>query len=89
MKNNPEEAIDMMTNFSEAKTSQTFEEWEKLFIYLLVKYVDGNIKCEENGRFVTNGDDIRQPAFPDQPEYPESWYRVIIDDCGDNIAVPK
>lgn len=86
---NPEEAIDMMTNFSEAKTSQTFEEWEKLFIYLLVKYVDGNIKCEENGRFVTNGDDIRQPAFPDQPEYPESWYRVIIDDCGDNIAVPK
>lgn len=87
--NNPEEAIAMMTNFSEAKTSQTFEEWEKLFIYLLVKYVDGNIKCEENGRFVTNGDDIRQPAFPDQPEYPESWYRVIIDDCGDNIAVPK
>lgn len=87
--NNPEEAIAMMTNFSEAKTSQTFEEWEKLFIYLLVKYVDGNIKCEENGRFVTNGDDIRQPAFPDQPEYPENWYRVIIDDCGDNIAVPK
>lgn len=87
--NNPGEAIAMMTNFSEAKTSQTFEEWEKLFIYLLVKYVDGNIKCEENGRFVTNGDDIRQPAFPDQPEYPENWYRVIIDDCGDNIAVPK
>ena len=56
-----------------------------MFVYLLVKYMDGNVKYEKDGQFETNGIDAKQAKFPMQPEYPEKWYRAIVNDCGDNI----
>jgi hypothetical protein len=61
------------------------DEWNRLFEYLLVKYHDGNIKKEENGKFITNGNEKPQVVFPEQLKYPEKWYRMIIQDCGNNI----
>ncbi|MGI6717874.1 MAG: dipeptidase [Bacteroidales bacterium] len=84
---NPNKAVAMMNTFCANKSEETFNEWKDLFIYLTVKYIDGNIKKEENGVFINNGYDARQPAFPDQPEYRKEWYKVIVDDCGDNIKV--
>jgi hypothetical protein len=51
----------------------------------LVKYHDGNIKKEENGKFITNGNEKPQVVFPEQPRYPDYWYRMIVNDCGPNI----
>ena len=56
-----------------------------VFIYLLVKYNDGNIKKEENGKFKVSDTMIPQCEFPDQPRYREEWYKMIVDDCGKNI----
>ncbi len=81
----PNEAVAIMTNFSAEKTLQTYNEWENLFVYLLVKYMDGYIKYEKDGQFETNGIDAKQAKFPMQPEYPEKWYRTIVNDCGKNI----
>ena len=85
---NPEKAIEMITTFSGEKSQIMFNEWKDLFIFLTVKYIDGNIKIEEDGIFKTNGYSSRQPAWPQQPKYPEKWYKTIVDDCGKNIAKP-
>jgi dipeptidase len=82
-------AIATLTDYSTKKVENVVADWNKLFEYLLVKYHDGNIKKEENGKFKTNGELKPQAVFPEQPKYPEDWYRMIIQDCGPNIAVPK
>jgi dipeptidase len=85
----PEKAIDQLTSFSIRRTQEVVDEWNKLFEYLLVKYHDGNIKKEENGKFMTNGTVKPQAAFPEQPKYPDVWYRMIVNDCGPNILYGK
>ncbi|MCK9302884.1 MAG: C69 family dipeptidase [Bacteroidales bacterium] len=82
-------ALAMLTNFSAEKAEQTFNDWKDLFIFLTVKYIDGNVKLEENGVFKNSGINNRQPAWPNQPKYQDSWYRTIINDCGSNIIKPK
>jgi hypothetical protein len=50
--------------------------------------MDGNIKkTDENGNIKTTKYGPSYIEFPEQPEYPEKWYRTIIQDCGNNIKV--
>jgi dipeptidase len=83
----PEKAIEQLTNFSNQRTREVVNDWNKLFEYLLVKYHDGNIKKEENGKFLTNESENPQAVFPDQPKYPDKWYHMIVNDCGKNIIL--
>jgi len=82
---NPQKAVDQLTNFSHQRSHDVVNEWNKLFEYLLVKYHDGNIKKEENGKFITNGNEKPQVVFPEQPKYPDYWYRMIVGSAGENI----
>jgi dipeptidase len=81
----PNKMIALLTNFSNQRAYEVVNEWNKLFEYLLVKYHDGNIKKENDGKFITNGNEKPQVVFPEQPPYPDYWYRMIIQNCGDNI----
>ena len=74
-----------MTKFSFSKSKQGFDEWQKLDNYLLVKYVDGNIKKEKDGKFEQTGYRKGDVVFPNQPAYPADWYRMIVKDHGDVI----
>ncbi len=80
-----EKMCEQLTEFSLAKGEQTFNAWSDLYNYLLVKYVDGNIKKEKDGKFQETGYRKGDCVFPDQPKYPEEWYRMIIKDHGDVI----
>ena len=82
-------AINQINEYSNHKAEQIVADWNKLFEYLLVKYNDGNVKKEENGKFKTNGERKPQAVFPEQPKYPDYWYRMIVKDCGTNISAPK
>lgn len=82
-KANPEKAIRMITDYSVQQGSMTFNRWKQLYEYLLVKYHDGNIKKEKDGKFMKNG--YTQPAYPDQPGYPEWWLKKIAEDSGDKL----
>ena len=84
-KDNPNKVVKSITNYSNEAAKSVCEEWNNLFIYLLVKYNDGNVKKEENGKFKVTNTRIPQCEFPDQPEYPQNWYKMIVDDCGKNI----
>ena len=82
---NPEKARSILNDYSVNAAKNVCKEWNDLFVYLLVKYHDGNVKKEENGKFKVSDTKIPQSAFPDQPKYREEWYKMIVNDCGKNI----
>jgi starvation-inducible outer membrane lipoprotein len=65
----------------------TVKRWKELGEYLLVKYIDGNIKKEKDGKFETNPYGI--PVMPSQPGYPEWWLKEIAKEHGDVIKAVK
>ena len=80
-----EKARQFLNTYSVNEANNMTAEWKKLFQYLLIKYIDGNIKIEENGEFVRN--EWGMPEFPDQPGYPEWWYEAIVNSTGDHFKV--
>ena len=84
---NKEVARNFLTDYSVSMGSLTFDNWKKLGEYLLVKYIDGNIKKEKDGEFLRNGFSNNIPAMPSQPGYPEWWYEIIVEKTGDHLKV--
>ena len=74
---------DKLNSFSNGRANQMMNRWNQLDQYLLVKYIDGNVKKEENGKFKRSEYNMAVP--PSQPQYPESFYRAIVKDHGDII----
>ena len=85
---NAEEIIELTTNFSLEKADQMMKAWKGLSEFLLVKYIDGNIKKETNGRFEESPYRKGQCVFPEQPKYSQRWYEMIVKDHGEVIKVP-
>lgn len=73
----PEEnAREFLTTFSHTQATNATAAWKKLGEFLLVKYLDGVIKKEENGKFLQN--DKKIPAEIIRPGYPEEYLRQLI-----------
>lgn len=87
-KSNEKEAIAKLNKYANEQTKEMCYAWDRLFEYLLVKFHDGNIKIEENGKFKVTDVAIPQCVFPEQPKYSDKWYDAIIEDCGSNIIEP-
>jgi dipeptidase len=83
----PARARELLTDTSAATAAETMRRWEELFRYLLVKYIDGNVKKERDGRFERN--EWGFPKAPDHPGYPESWKRRVVEETGDRRLQPK
>lgn len=84
----PEAEIkERMTNFSNQRIISTFYEWTELKEYLIVKYIDGNIKKEKDGKFIENPYRKGQCVMPEQPQYPAKWYETIVKDNGEILKV--
>jgi dipeptidase len=79
----PEKGRDFITDFSVKMGNYTVERWEELFRFLMVKFLDGNIKKEENGQFLTR----KYGKYPIviHPEYPEWWLKLIVETTGDKL----
>ena len=84
---NPELAREFITNYSVNMGNYTVQRYKDLGHYLLVKYIDGNIKKEKDGQFLRNA--YGYPAGPDQPGYPEKWKSIVVKDDGKNLRMPK
>lgn len=79
----PSKAIVYATDFSVNTAAAMVKRWKELDQYLLVKYMDGNVKKEKDGRFLRTPSGI--PASPAQPSLPEHWRRAIKNDAGDKL----
>ena len=80
----------LATKWSVENAQALWEKWSNLDDYLMVKYIDGNIKKQaEDGSFLTNGHSPAQPASPSQPGYSEKFLRAIAADHGEVLKVVK
>jgi dipeptidase len=86
-KTNPDDAREYVTNFSVDLGNNTVKRWNEFSSWLLVKYIDGNIKKEKDGVFVRNPYGF--PVSPTQPELPDFWKKAIIDQTGSKFEAVK
>ena len=84
-KDSKTEAVNFLTHYSNSNVEYGLSEWKKLGEYLMVKYLDGVVKKEENGEFKRN--EYGQPASPNRPGYSNEHYRKIIEETGDKYKV--
>lgn len=81
----PMEARRFLTWFSTTTADNATARWKKLGEYLLVKYIDGNVKTEEEGEFKRNP--YGMAVYPDFPGYDEEYYRSIVNSAGERLKV--
>ncbi len=79
------ETLQFLTDYSVNQANGMTKEWKKLSQYLIVKFIDGNIKKEKDGAFERT--ETGMPPSPDQPGYPEWWKKVIVDGTGDHLKM--
>ena len=77
------------TEFSVAMAQRLFNIWVDLDKYLMVKYIDGNIKGEDANGFIDNGNGKDIPGKIEQPGYSENWKRAVAHDKGEILKVVK
>ncbi len=80
------QAREYLTNYSLKIAQNTFDHWKGLSEYLLVKYIDGNIKKEKDGKFERSSRGY--PVMPLQPGYSDAWKKSVIQDTGNKLLVP-
>jgi dipeptidase len=76
-----------LTDYSTIMGDLTIKRWKELGEYLLVKFLDGNVKQEKDGKLLRNPWGYPQP--PRFPGYPDGFKKTIIDDTGDRFIYPK
>ena len=77
----------VLTNYSTTTAQALFEKWNSLDKYLLIKYIDGNTKAENEKGFIDNGNGCNIPDNIEQSGYSEKWKRAVAEDNGTILKV--
>lgn len=86
--NNPELAINFLTDYSCNTATKLYNSWVELDKYLLVKFIDGNTKKQNaDGSFTDNGSNFNIPTMPDFPGYSEDWKKAVVREAGPRLKV--
>ncbi|MDE6332430.1 MAG: dipeptidase, partial [Muribaculaceae bacterium] len=80
-----ESATDYLHRLTDSFTADATAQYKALGDYLLVKYLDGNIKKEENGRFARTPEGM--PVQPEFGGYNERYFRSVANDAGERLRV--
>lgn len=85
----PENVREYLTQVSVSAADNIFRQWTELEIFLLVKFIDGNVKAQNpDGSWVTNGNG-NIPAKISQPGYSDKWKAAVAADHGEVLEVRK
>ena len=85
-----EARVKYVTDYSVMMAQTLFDLWKQMDEYLLVKYIDGNVKGEtEPGKFKDNGNGRDIPGEILFPGYDEKWQRAVAADNGETLKVIK
>ncbi len=85
-KTNAGSAIAYLTSYSNAKGEQMLAEWKKLATKLIVKYNDGVIHTEKDGKYEMNESGFRPNIV--RPGYSEKVKEMLIESTGDRYLIP-
>lgn len=81
-------ARELLTAYSTMRAEALFKTWKQLDSYLLLKYMDGNVKVQNpDGSFKNNGTSTTIPASPIQPGYSQKWKEAVVKDAGEILIV--
>ena len=83
----PKKKAQIATAFTLNGAQQLFDIWVQLDKYLMVKYIDGNVKGENENGFIDNGNGKDIPGKIEQPGYNEKWKRAVAADNGRILEV--
>ncbi len=78
-----------LTGITVENAQKIFAQWVELDKYLMVKYIDGNVKGEDEKGFIDNGNGKDIPGKIEQPGYTENWKRAVAADKGEILKVVK
>ncbi|MDE5988490.1 MAG: C69 family dipeptidase [Duncaniella sp.] len=81
----PEAARNRLNSHSASASTRYVKRYKDLGDYLLVKYMDGNIKREKDGKFERTPEGM--PVSPIYGGYDERYYRSIVNETGDHLLV--
>ena len=82
------EVYKYLTDYSVSTAQNIFNEWVNLEVFLLLKYMDGNIKGQNpDGSFIDNGYSDRIPGAISNEDYTEKWKEAVVKDHGDVLEV--
>lgn len=84
---NPRKARRYLTEYSCSTAQNLFDRWTALDRYLLIKYIDGNVKGENADGFIDNGNGRGIPGKIEWPGYNEKWQRAVAADNGEVLRV--
>lgn len=70
-----EDAKAFLTNYSCSQATSLVEDWQRLYIYLVTKFIDGQERKEENGDFKRNR--YGQSTGPNRLPLPEPFLRMV------------
>ena len=79
----------LATAFTVKSAEKVFNMWVELDKYLMVKYIDGTIKGEDDKGFIDNGNGKDIPGKILQPGYSGNWKRAVAADKGEILRVVK
>ncbi|MEF9924460.1 MAG: C69 family dipeptidase [Muribaculaceae bacterium] len=80
-------AMKYLNNYSRLVAESSTTEFRKLGEYLLVKYLDGNMKKERAGKFERTSDNY--PVYPYFPGYDKKYYESIVKETGTHLKVKE
>lgn len=78
-----------LTRYSTQTAQKLFDKWVELDRYLLIKYIDGNVKGENADGFIDNGNGRDIPGRIEWPGYNEKWKRAVAADNGEVLRMVK
>lgn len=82
-KEDPSKGRQFLTDYADNSANKTIKRWKDLDNFLLVKFLDGNVKKEKDGKFLRN--QWGYPQSPSFPGYPDTWKEEVIKDTGDKL----
>lgn len=87
-KEDPSKVKEYVTEWSEKIADRMFNKWKALDEYLLIKFIDGNVKVQNtDGSFKDNGNGKNIPASPSQPGYSKKWKENVVKDAGERLLI--
>ncbi len=80
-------AREFITDYSCNTGDYVIQRWKELGDFLMVKFLDGNVKQEKDGEFLRNP--WGYPKSPSFPGYPDEWKKEVIENTGDKLLYPS
>ena len=70
-----EDAKQFLTSYSCSQAENMVADWQRLYLYLVTKFIDGQERKEENGQFKRNA--YGNSCGPNRLAMPENWLRKV------------